>query len=149
VRLEVVRAPNALHRRRRTARRPRHRPAGPLRDLARRLAAGQRHDARDGLGWNGPLAGLAGFVAQQPVHAHFGEALLPSPNHRTAHADLPRYSLHWPAARRGKNHLSRSMCLRRRLPSATTASNRSRSDALTITHTVCAMNADAHNSGPP
>src|SRR3954447_363819 len=43
--LEWVRLPDALHRAQRDTSRLGHRPTGPVRRLARRIAAGQRHDA--------------------------------------------------------------------------------------------------------
>jgi hypothetical protein len=46
----------------------------------------------------GGLPGLARFVAQQSVHAFLGKALLPTPDHRPADADLGRDPLHRAAA---------------------------------------------------
>ena len=79
--------------------------AGPVRRFVRRLAAGQRHHARHGLGRDRRLAGLARLVAQQAVDALLGEALLPAPDHRPADADLRCDLLHRPAACRGENDL--------------------------------------------
>ena len=98
---------NGLSRRREIeARRLRHCPAGPLRDLTQRLAAGQRHDTCNRFRRNGWLAGLAGLVAQHPVHTRLGKALLPTPDHRTADAHLLSNPLHRPTASRGKDNLS-------------------------------------------
>ena len=47
VRLQTVRRPDALHRAQRDAARCRHRPAGPMGCLARRLRQGQRDDIVD------------------------------------------------------------------------------------------------------
>ncbi len=80
VRLQPVRLPNALHGAQRDARGPGHRPAGPVRRLARRRAAGQRDNAGHRRGRDRWLAGLAGLVAQQAVNASLGEALLPAPD---------------------------------------------------------------------
>lgn len=60
----------------------------------------------NGFDCNGRLTGLAGLIAQQPVHARLGTALLPAPDNRVARADLLGDVLHRPAARRGKDHLS-------------------------------------------
>jgi hypothetical protein len=64
VRLEVVRAPNALHRGERDASSPRHRPAGPRRNLPLRFAAGYRHDA-----------GLSDSAARQLALAYISQVL--------------------------------------------------------------------------
>ena len=77
----------------------------PVRRLVRRIGAGQRDHARHGLGRNRRLAGLAGLVAQPAVHAFFGEALLPAPDHRAADAELPRDLLHRSAVNRGDHDL--------------------------------------------
>ena len=91
VRLELVRLPDALHRAQRDADGLGHRAAGPVRRLvaaARRRSAPprappSRRERR--------LAGLAGLVAQQPVHARLGEALLPAPDRRPADPGPTRY----------------------------------------------------------
>lgn len=88
VRLQPVRVPDALDIGEAHACRLRHGPPSPLGRLARRLGQRQgddplahfrseRHDARG-----------TGFVAQEPVHAFFGEALLPTPDGGLALAGL-------------------------------------------------------------
>ena len=56
--------------------------------LTRRWAAGQRHHARHRLGRDRWLAGLAGFVAQQPVRALLGKAPLRDVMRRLADTNL-------------------------------------------------------------
>ena len=139
VRLQFVRLPDALHRAQRDADGLGHRPAGPMRRLVRRVGAGQRHHARHRLGRDRRLAGLARLVAQQTVHALFGEALLPPPHHRPADADLRRDLLHRAAACRGE-HDPRPLDVFAR----PVAIGRDRLQPLPvqrahITHTVCAI----------
>jgi hypothetical protein len=57
-----------------------------VRDLARRLGAGDRQNLGEGLGRERCLAGRAGLVPQQALDALLGKALLPAPNRRTTHA---------------------------------------------------------------
>ena len=80
MRLEPVRAPDALHGTDADTHRLGHRPACPMRPFARRLLHGQRDDAlRDG-GIELRDAGGPRLVAQKPGHAFGGEALLPAPD---------------------------------------------------------------------
>ena len=57
----------------------RHGPAGPMRDLPRRLGAGQRQDLCHCCRRQLRRARRASFVAQQSFHACFGVARLPAP----------------------------------------------------------------------
>jgi hypothetical protein len=50
--------------------------------LMRRFGAGQRHQLGRFIGRDLRFAGLEGLVAQQTLHAGFGEALLPAPHRR-------------------------------------------------------------------
>jgi hypothetical protein len=80
VRLEAVRRPDPLHRAQGDAGGRRHRPAGPVRRLARQLAERELDhplDRRCRQRWQ---AGLPGLVAQQPVDPGLHEALLPAPD---------------------------------------------------------------------
>ena len=91
VRLQPVRGPDPLHGAQGESDRLGHRPAGPVGRFARRLGAGQRHHpAHAGLR-DRRLARLAGLVAQQPVHAGLGVALLPAPDRRAADLRPPRH----------------------------------------------------------
>ena len=95
------------------------------------------------------LAGLARFVAQKAVRAGFREALLPAPDHRAADAEqsLPGVAPDRPPPPQAPSgpdrHVSADGCDRRAI-----ASRRSLSDALTTTHTVCAMRAESHGVEP-
>lgn len=126
-----------LHRGTTDARCLRHRPPGPLRDLALGLAAGQRHHTGHRLGGNQQLAGFAGLVAQQPITPR---RRLCADSHRrrqlTPSCSAIRSTGPPPAEARTTS--ARSTCLRCRL----------RSDALTITHTVCLTTPDSHGSRP-
>ena len=82
--LEVVRLPDALHRGERQLRGLGHGPAGPMGDLARRFAAGQRHDLSHLRQRHRRLARLAAAVAKQPLDAALGVMPLPTPYRRTA-----------------------------------------------------------------
>jgi len=56
--------------------------------LMRWCGAGQRHQLGRFIGCDRRFAGLAGLVAQQTLHAGFGEALLPAPHGWPADADV-------------------------------------------------------------
>ena len=85
VRLEAVRRPDALHRAQRYAARRRHRPAGPVRRRAGRIAERQRDHPIDHGRRQGRQPGLAGLVAQQAGHAFAHEPLLPAPHAGLGH----------------------------------------------------------------
>jgi hypothetical protein len=68
--------------------------SGPVRDLARRLGAGDGKDLSDGLGRHGRLAGWARLVPEQAFDALFGKALLPAPDRGAARADARRDRQH-------------------------------------------------------
>ena len=87
MRLQVVPPPDALHRAQREPHRLGHCTAGPMGRLMRWCGAGQRHQLGRFIGRDRRFAGLAGLVAQQTLHAGFGEALLPAPHGRPADAD--------------------------------------------------------------
>src|ERR1700738_3198160 len=55
--------------------------------LMRWFGAGQRHQLGRFIGCDRRFAGLAGLVAQQPLHARLTEALLPPPHRWAADAD--------------------------------------------------------------
>ena len=80
MRLEAVAAPDLLHCADRKAGGCRHRPAGPVRRLARRLDQRPLDQRRHGLLRHRRLARLARSVTQQPVDAGLHEALLPAPD---------------------------------------------------------------------
>lgn len=92
VRLQAVCAPDALHRSDTDPDRLRHRRSGSVRGVRRRLGEVQLDDPF------GHLPGLQrdargpGFVAQQPLHARLGEALLPAPNAGLRRAGLTHAS---------------------------------------------------------
>jgi hypothetical protein len=69
--LRNTRAKNEQDRAQRDASGLRHGADGPVRRLARRLAAGQRHNLSDDVG--GCLAGLSCLVAQQAVYPLLGK----------------------------------------------------------------------------
>jgi hypothetical protein len=89
VRLEAVGRPDALHAAMADPRRFRHRPARPMRRLARRL--GERHldHPFDHLRRQRRPAGWASGLVQQAVDAFGHEARLPAPDRRLAFAGLP------------------------------------------------------------
>ena len=103
VRLQLVCFPDALHRAQRETGGLGHRPSGPVRRLARRVAAGQRHHASHEFGRDRQLTGLAGLVAEQSIHAGLGKALLPAPDRRPADAHQRRGPLHRPSFRGGQH----------------------------------------------
>ena len=84
VRLQLVRGPDPLHRSQGQPGSLGHHATGPVGRLARRLAAGQSHHTLHHGVRRGRLARLSGPVAQQPVDAGLGEALLPAPDRRAA-----------------------------------------------------------------
>jgi len=86
VRLQAMRLPDPLHGAQREADHRRHRAAGPVRGLARRLRAGDREHLGDVLGRRRRLARRTSLVAQQPLDALFGVALLPAPHRGPARA---------------------------------------------------------------
>jgi len=65
-----------------------HGASGPVGGLGGRRLTGLLDDLRDDLGRGRRCAGLAGLVAQEPVDALLGIALLPAPDSRTRAADL-------------------------------------------------------------
>ena len=131
MRLQLVRLPDALHRAQREAGRCGHRPASPVGRRVRRIGTRHRHHAGHDLGRDRRFAGLAGLVAQQSVHARFGEALLPPPDHRPADPDRRGDLLHRPAPGRCQHDprslgvLARPVAIRR---------NRLQSRPLRCTH---------------
>ena len=132
VRGEPVRLPDPLHRAQRDPGGPRHRPAGPVGRLARRLAEGQLDHAVDGRRRQRRRAGLAGLVAQQAGHALAHEPLLPAPDARLGLAG-PAHDLGRAAAvGGGQDDPGPPDMLLRLLRSATTASRRARSTALSL-----------------
>jgi hypothetical protein len=80
VRCQAVGAPDLLHRADRQAHDLGHRPAGPVRRLARRLAERPLDELLDDRERDRCLAGLARLVAQQAVDALLHEAPLPAPD---------------------------------------------------------------------
>jgi hypothetical protein len=84
VRLQLVRGPDPLHRSQGQPGSLGHHATGPVGRLARRRAAGQSHHTLHHGVRRGRLARLSGPVAQQPVDAGLGEALLPAPDRRAA-----------------------------------------------------------------
>jgi len=144
VRLQFVRPPDALHRAHREPHRLGHRPAGPMGRLMRRFGA-EPAPAKAGVSattWAvlsaaiGALPGLRVLSRNRPstpasakrcCQRHTVGRLRPMPwaircaGPRSAEASTMR---------------ARSTCFCRWLRSATIASNRSRSTALTITHTL-------------
>jgi hypothetical protein len=101
VRLKVVRGPDPLHGAQGQAGGFGHGPAGPVRRLARRLAAGQGDDRSHDPIRRARLSRLAGPVAQQPIDAGFGEALLPAPDRRPADPGATRDLRHLQPLGRG------------------------------------------------
>ena len=90
------------------------------------------------------LAGLAGLVAQQPVDAGLGEALLPAPHRRPADPGAPGDLGHVQPLGRGQDDPSPRHMLLGRLRSATIAAKRGRSSAETNGHTICAIGPVSH-----
>lgn len=80
VRREAMRLPDVLDRRDREPHRPGHGLPRPVRRLVRRRRERQPHDLGDPVVRNRRLAGRAGLVAQEPVHARLHEPLLPAPD---------------------------------------------------------------------
>ena len=80
MRLEPVRAPDALHRADTDAGRPGHCQTGPVRRFVRRRLHGRRDDALGDRGIELRDARRPRLVAQKSVHAFGGETLLPAPD---------------------------------------------------------------------
>ena len=103
VRLQPVRLPDAPHRAGADAGRLRHHVGGPVRRLAGRVRQRQRHHALGHLGPERRDARGPRLVAQQPVEAFLGEALLPAPHAGLGLAgpphDLDRAGARWIPAR--------------------------------------------------
>jgi hypothetical protein len=97
---------------------------------------GGRYQSGRFIGRDRRFAGLAGLVAQQTLHAGFGEALLPTPHRRPADAEALSNLLRRSPIDGGEHDARSLHVFCRWLRSTTIASNRSRSTALTITHTV-------------
>jgi len=104
MRLKLVGLPDALHRAQREARGLRHGAPGPVRRLMRRRAAGQCDHPRHHLRRDGWRARRTGLVAQQAVDALLSEALLPTPDHGAADADLLGHVLHGPVRHAGQHN---------------------------------------------
>jgi hypothetical protein len=104
--------------------------------LVGRLGAGQRHQSCHGFAGNRRFARLARPVVQQAFDPGLGKALLPPP---PVGRLTPTVRATVCAGRRSAEASTiraRSTCLRGRLRSATIAASRSRSAALTTTHTL-------------
>ena len=84
--LKTMRVPDALHGPQTDTNRLCDRASGPVRGVARRFRARQRQHLRHGFQRQRRLARLARLVAQQPIHALIGIALLPTPHRRSAGA---------------------------------------------------------------
>ena len=113
VRLEAVSVPDPLHGAQRDPDSAGHGPAGPVRDLARRLRAGQRQHLGHRLGRMGRRAGRTRLVAQQTFDTRLGVAPLPALHGRAADACPPGDGQHHLLTRsaeggRGTSHTHRS-----------------------------------------
>jgi hypothetical protein len=106
--------------------------AQPMGRLVGRLGAGQRLQSRRGFACNRRFARLAGPVTQQAVDPGLDKVLLPPPHRRPAD---PEYCAPPLAPTCDRPRPARYAPARGRLRSATIAANRSRSSALTTTHT--------------
>ena len=80
MRLEPVRAPDALHGADANPGRPRHSRTGPVRRFVQQRLHGQRDDTLGDRGIELRDARRPRFVAQKSVHAFGGETLLPAPD---------------------------------------------------------------------
>ena len=89
VRLQPVRLPDAPHRAGADAGCLRHHVGGPVRGLAGRVGERQRHHPLGDLGPERRNARGPRLVAQEPVDAFLGEALLPAPDAGLGLAGLP------------------------------------------------------------
>lgn len=101
--LKTVCLPDALHRTQADADGLGDHATRPVRRLSGWLAARRRRDFGHGCRRQRFLAGLARLVAQQPVDALLGKALLPSPYGRTAGAALARHRQHRQVVTRQEN----------------------------------------------
>ena len=111
--LEAMSQPEAVYGRLADADKFGHHAGRPMGDFAWRLSARQCQDLGDRLGRKGRFARLASFVAQQPIHALLGEALLPAPHVRPAQAAATRHLQDGQSLRRQKNDPSpQNMLLR-------------------------------------
>ena len=90
MRLQLMARPDPLDRSQGDAGRLGHGAAGPMCGLARRFAAGQRHDAMDGRVAQMGSARPARRVPQQALDAGCGEPPLPAPHRRPANPAAPR-----------------------------------------------------------
>ena len=91
------------------------------------------------------LPGLSGLVAQQPVDAGLGEALLPAPHRRPAEPGRRATSATSSRSAECRMIRARATCFCGRLRSATIAAKRWRSPAERNEQTVCAMHRSSHN----
>ena len=89
MRLQLVRFPDPLHRAQRNTHDLGHGTAGPVRDLARRLAAGQRDQPLNIGIRNRRLAGFPAAFTQKTIDARLGKPPLPAPDRGPADTGKP------------------------------------------------------------
>ena len=89
MRLQFVSLPNPLHRAQRHTHHLGHGAAGPVGDLTRRLAAGQRDQSLNIGVRHGRLAGLSAAFTKKTVDARLGKPPLPAPDRWPADTGKP------------------------------------------------------------
>jgi hypothetical protein len=149
VRLEAMRRPDALHAAMADPGGFRHRPAGPVRRLARRLSERHLDHSLDRPRRQRRLARWAGGLMQQAVNAFGHKARLPAPNRRLAFVPVCR----WIAIVPSPSALSSTIrachtCFCGLFPDPITASSRSRSPGPSRTSTPFLILTDSHIRKP-
>jgi len=84
MRLQLMSLPDPLHRAQRHPHRFGHGAAGPMGDLTRRIAAGQRNQPLNIVDGDRRLAGFSGAFMEKTINTCLGEPPLPAPDRRAA-----------------------------------------------------------------
>ena len=148
MRLQAMRRPNPLHAAMADPGGFGHRPAGPVRGLACRLAERHLDHPFDHRRRQGRLAGRPRRLMQQPVNTFCHEARLPAPDRRLAFARLPLNFHRADTVSTQQHDPSPPHNCSRLLPDPTMASSRLRSLGPRRTSTPVLIPADSHIRKP-